>query len=323
MATGSIADGDVTGSDCIDRPRLESPGQPASARRRRSSPFGIQFLLPFGLICACGIAPFLVVAVQSFTNLSLDGRWSTAISLSGYRDLIEPYRVAMYEQIFMRACRVATIDILVAIPISFALIRILRPQLRMLCLALFTLPLLSSDATRAFGWTTVLSNHGVLDNLLTALRMSGFRPDSIIYNETGVSLALIASTMAFGVFAITGSLASVPPTVWQLVRDLGLRVHTEMWRIVIPLSLPGVVLGWVACMVIAVGSSAEVSFLGGANQVSFALIVSDLESARKIPAVFGICTIAAAIIVIATGLLPLVQVLHRSLVGRVARGRVR
>ena len=134
-----------------------------------------------------------------------------------------------------------------------------------------------------------------------------WRSEWFIYSEFSVIVALVSSTLAFSVFSITGSLSIIPANVWRLSRDLGLSYRSELIRIAVPLAAPGIILGWIACMVITVGSSSEVALLSGPHQVSFAKMISDLEETRRIPTVFAICTVAAVAIAFATCCVPILR----------------
>jgi putative spermidine/putrescine transport system permease protein len=273
----------------------------------RGGTFGALFFwTPLTALLLFGILPFLVVAVQSVTELDINGRWSTSMSLDAYRELAASYRLAMFSQVVVRSVLVATIDTVIALPIAFALFRLLGPSTRMICLALFTLPFLSSDATRAFGWTTVLGRHGLVNEILMGLGICRVPLGGLIYGEAPVNLALVSGSLSFAVFIVSGSLATFPSNVWRVSRDFGISCGTELVNIVIPIAAPAILLAWITCFVVTVGSTCEVAALGGPHQVSLGGIIDGLESARRITAVFALCSMAGSAILLAIGTVPLV-----------------
>ena len=254
------------------------------------------FLFPAAFFLLVGVVPFVIVALQSLSSLDSAGRLSVGASLEGYRDILQMYRLSVLAQIVRRALLVGTLDVILAIPVGYVLVRLLRPSYRTACLVLFTVPFFSSDVTRAFAWTVVLGNHGLVNRLLVAGGVVSRPVEWFIFDEFAVVVALVSSTISFAIFPIVVRLLTIQSSVWLASADLGISRATEFFGVALPLSIPGIMFGWIACFVVTVGSSAEAAMLGGTHQASLARVISDLESARKLSAVFALCTVSVLLV---------------------------
>jgi ABC-type spermidine/putrescine transport system permease subunit I len=133
--------------------------------------------------------------------------------------------------------------------------------------------------------------------------------DWFIYDEFGLTVALVAATLPFALFptVIVGS--SISETIWHASSDLGAKHHQEFFRIALPLMLPGVALGAVASFVVSTSSVCEAAFLGGPGQMTVGKVVSELEGARQLSTICALGTTNLC----AVGFLMfiLIQVMHK------------
>lgn len=263
-------------------------------KRSRRDYFGAWcYVIPVVVLTLFGIVPFVAVALQSFSVMSETGTLSLPRSIDGYREILQPHRLSILGQIVERGAIVASLDLIVAIPVSFVLVRAVGSRARTICLVLLTLPFFASDVSRAFAWNMVLGQHGFINRALLALHLVDNPIPWLIFDELAVRIALFSGTVSFAVFPLVIRLTTIRPSIWLATRDLGISRLREFTGIALPLSVPAAVFGWIASFVVCVSSSAETSMLGGARQMDLVRLVSDLEGAQKLPAVFALCTLLA------------------------------
>ena len=252
----------------------------------------LPYLVPLVFLFVFGLMPWVIVVIQSFSTMDDAGHFHLLASGSGhsYQEILAGYRLAVLGQILLRGVTVASIDVLLAIPVAFLVVRLVPGWLRTLLIVGLTLPFFSSDVTRAFAWREMLGGHGFINNARAFLHLPPL--DWIIFSEFGITLALVSSTAPFAIFPIVIRLATIRPSIWLASDDLGVGPFREFLSVAAPLARPGILFGWIATFVVTIGASAEIAMLEGTNQLSLAKMISDLESARKVPEVFALCTLS-------------------------------
>jgi putative spermidine/putrescine transport system permease protein len=125
-------------------------------------------------------------------------------------------------------------------------------------------PMLVSAVVRSYGWIIILGPNGLLSK---ALQMIGFGPAAgqLLYTETGVVIALTHVFLPFMVLSITGSLQQIDPALSRAARILGANEIKTFWRVVLPLSLPGITAGSMIVFCLAASGFVTPALVGGAR----------------------------------------------------------
>lgn len=131
-----------------------------------------------------------------------------------------------------------------------------RNVLVVLCIS----PLLISAVVRTYGWLVILGDRGVLPGLLRGV---GVAPPRLVFNETGVVIGLVEILMPYMILALLAGFGRLDATLEEAAASLGAAPWTRFWRIVVPLTLPGVLLGCLLAFVLAVSSFITPKLLGG------------------------------------------------------------
>ena len=131
-----------------------------------------------------------------------------------------------------------------------------RNPLVVLCVA----PLLISAVVRTYGWLVILGDRGVLPSVL---RSVGITPGRLVFNQTGVVVGLTEILMPYMILALLAGFGRLDPTLEDAAASLGAPPWTRFRRVVLPLSLPGVLLGCLLAFVLAVSSFITPKLLGG------------------------------------------------------------
>ncbi len=119
-----------------------------------------------------------------------------------------------------------------------------------LWLALAIFPLLLSNVVRTFGWLVVLGSQGVLGRLLTGLHLVE-TPPQLLASEFAIVLGLIQLFLPLAIISSYSAIAQVDATLDEAARSLGAGPLRTFWSVVVPLSLPGVI---VAATLVFAGS---------------------------------------------------------------------
>lgn len=209
----------------------------------------------------------------------------------------------VYIQIFLRSLRIALITVavtlLVCYPAAFQVSR-LPDRFKSLALFLITLPFFASLIVRLFVWVLILKKTGFANMVLTRTGLVS-EPLELIYTEFAIILGMVYIYIPFMFLPIY---ASVEKLDWTLVRasqDLGANAFQTFWRIILPLTLPGVVAGSIIVFIPAMGNFVVPAVLGGAKVLMLGnLIEQQFLAARNWPfgAALAMMAMAAILIVL-------------------------
>lgn len=157
---------------------------------------------------------------------------------------------------------VTLIALLIGYPTAYAISKVRDPRLLAGIYIVMFSPLLVSVIVRAYGWLLLLSEEGVIN---WTLRWLGVIPEplKLLFNQTGVLIALVHILLPFMVFPILSVLGQMNPALKEAAQDLGASRLETFWRVTLPLSLPGVASACSIVFTLAVSAFVTPSLLGG------------------------------------------------------------
>jgi spermidine/putrescine transport system permease protein len=206
--------------------------------------------------------PFAVMAAVSMTALD-----QTGVTIANYAQFFAnpSYYRAMVNSIEVTAA-VTVISVLLAYPFAFILSEWIPERLQRLALILAILPFWTSYVVRSYSWLLVLAENGVVNDALSALGL---------INETlqlaNTRTATIVGFVHFFVMLLTltiyASLRQLSPNYRRAAADLGAGPLQIFVHVILPLTLPGIVVGAFLTFVLAIGDYITPQILGGNNEL--------------------------------------------------------
>jgi putative spermidine/putrescine transport system permease protein len=121
-----------------------------------------------------------------------------------------------------------------------------------------------SIVVRAYGWTVVLGKNGLVNTVLLAVGLVE-SPLTLIYNETGILIGITHLLAPYMILSLTTVIQSVDPALEEAAQSLGATPLRVFWKVVFPLSLPGLVSGTVLVFTLSMTAFATPLMLGGAR----------------------------------------------------------
>jgi putative spermidine/putrescine transport system permease protein len=168
--------------------------------------------------------------------------------------------------------------LLVGFPTAYVLHRIRSKMWRYLGLFIVFAPLMTSVISRTYGWSLLLGDQGTLNSLLGDI---GLGPVHLLYATPSVVIALVHILLPFMVFPIMTSLGQIDGALGEASRDLGARPLARLRRVILPLSMPGILAGSQLVFAMAISSFATPSLLGGGRvNVLATLVYSDVNNVQ-------------------------------------------
>ena len=225
-----------------------------------------------GLLVAPSMLWLLVFAILPVGFLICLSLWTATIfgieqtwTLANYQTIVSD---AVYASILLKTLRIAAVATLLSLVFSYPLAMFLvslQGRSRSLFLLLMFLPFWSSYVVRSFMWLPVLGRAGLINQILLGLGIVDQPVEWLLFNEGAVYVGLIYVYTLFMVLPIFLSLDRIEPAVIEAARDLGARPYQIFFRVIWPLSLPGVWSGCVMVFLISVGAYVTPQLLGGTS----------------------------------------------------------
>jgi len=260
------------------------------------------FLLPARLWIGIFFAvPLSIVLVYSFLTRGDYGGVELPWTLESYSRLVDP----IYLGILWRSVWVAGVSSLLCAISGFPLALFIAKsgKRKSLYLQLVLLPFWTSFLIRTYAWMFLLRDTGLVNTLLTSLHVVT-KPLPLLYNEGAVLAGLVYNFLPFFVLPVFASLEKMDPALLEAAADLGATGWSALWRITIPLSMPGIVAGTVLVFIPCLGSYLVPDLLGGGKTVMLGnLVQNQFTGARDWPfgaaasfALLAVCALLAMVL---------------------------
>lgn len=246
----------------------------ATAKPRRNGlALVIALIAPIALVNAFGfLAPVLNLARMSFYEVEPTGTMREVFSLATWAKVIAD---TFYAELIVNSITVSLgitlLTLICSYPIALYLHRS-SGTWRTILLVLVISPLLTSAVVRTYGWIAILSENGLVNNLVSGLGLERLR---LMFNKTGVVIGLTEILMPYMILALLAGFGRLDPRVEEAASTLGAPPFTIFRRIILPLTLPGIALGCLLCFVLAVSSFITPKLLGGGRVFLLATEIYD------------------------------------------------
>ena len=232
-----------------------------------------RFAVPYEVWMAIFVvAPIVIIVVYAFS--SADGGFSLEIFVS----------MGEYTDVFLRAFKLALIAtavcLLIGYPVSYWMSREGKSFQRV-AMVLIVLPMWMNFLLRTYSWMTILENNGLLNQLfqkigLIALynRVTGADVEffNMINTQGAVVLGMVYNYLPFMILPIYTIIIKLDRSLIEAARDLGANSVMVFRKVILPLSLPGVLSGITMVFVPSVSTFAISRMLGGGTE----LLLGDL-----------------------------------------------
>lgn len=240
--------------------------------RRRLGPYGLltpSVLLVLIFLWAMGL--LLAHSFHSFTEGQIDSPYT----LETWRHfLASSFYWSVVRETVQLGLIVTVLCLLLGYPTAYVLVRIENRVALVVAYLILFAPLLVSVVVRSYGWLLLLGNRGLVNQILDAV--PGLHPPyRLVFNQFGVTIALVHILLPFAVFPILSVLRQLPPGLDEAAADLGARPGQTFRRVVLPLSLPGVVSAAQIVFTLTISAWVTAVLLGGGRVLVLAKLIYD------------------------------------------------
>ena len=251
---------------------IAAPARPARAPawRLRAGPANAVPIILFLLIGFA--APLAAVIGYSVMPPRTFGLWQ-APTLDNYESVFNSTSYISFLWSLGLAAVTVLLLALICYPVAYGLTRVFGRWATFLTL-LFTIPLFVSENVRLYGWILFFIKNGVL--LGTLKSWFGLELESWLFTEGIIVLGMVYVYLPFMLFPMTLGVSMVPKETRDAAFDLGATRWQVFKEVDLPLSMPGIIIGFLLSFVLAVGAIAEAKVLGGQQVIP---ITHDIEIA--------------------------------------------
>jgi spermidine/putrescine transport system permease protein len=239
-------------------------------------------LLPARIAMALFFAiPLAIVCGYSFLTRGDYGGVEPPATLENFTRLADP----LYLAILWRSLWIAALSTALCAGLGFPLaLFIARAGKRKnLYLQLVLLPFWTSFLVRTYAWLFILRDTGLINTVLMRLHFIN-TPLPLLYNEGAVLIGLVYNFLPFFVLPMYATLERLDPALLEAAADLGARPWATLWRVILPVSAPGVVAGSVLVFIPCLGAYLTPDLLGGGKSVMLGnLVQNQFTTARDWP----------------------------------------
>ncbi len=201
------------------------------------------------------------------------------LTLDNYAAFFSGVRLEVLLRSLWVAFSATILMIVIAYPIAYLITTRLREVLVRPVLFLFAVPFLVNYVVRTFAWSDLLSRTGPINSALIAFGITERPLDWLLFSDFAVYLGLITAYMPFMVFPIWLSLSGIDRRLVEASWLLGEGPFTTFRRVILPLSLPGVIAAAIFGFVGAFGEVAVSLILGGTG---YQLLGNAIQSALSV-----------------------------------------
>ena len=223
----------------------------------------IKLVLPLAAVfVAFFVAPLCVLIALS---LSTDAEMHAFTAASYVKFFTDAFNYSILWATLLLGVKATLLCLLFGYPIAWVCARAsARWQTALLFLVI--LPIMTSVVVRTFSWIVILGRQGLLNQIAMGLGLTT-EPLRLLFTELGVVIVLAQVQMPLMVLPILTVMAKTDPNLADASRALGAGEWRTLWRITLPLSLPGVIAGCILTYSACVTAFVTQTLIGGARLV--------------------------------------------------------
>jgi len=228
------------------------------------------------------LVPLVFVAVASFMSRGLGGQPVSPATLAQYERTFTVFGPVLWRSVGVSL--IATfISLVIGYPLAFFISRRRSPATRMMLLFLVMLPFWTNFLVRTYALITILQRDGLLNGLFQGLGLIS-EPLQMLFTPGAVMVGLVYGYLPFMILPIYASVEALDRRYVEAANDLGANDWTSFWRVIFPLTLPGVVAGCILVFIPAIGAYITPDLMGGTRGLMIGnLIQSQFGGRGNVP----------------------------------------
>lgn len=220
------------------------------------------------------VLPLGTLVLLSFT-VSAFGEGSGVFTWEHYQAF---FHNTVYQRLIWRSLGISlfvtVLTLLFSYPVAYFLAYFAGEKQNLL-LTILIIPAWTSFLLRVLAWRLILGSNGLLNTLLLNLGIIQEPITGLFFSTKAVIITLVYIWIPFAVLPIYVSLQRIEGNLFEAAADLGARPWQTFWKVVFPLSLPGVLAAFLFVFIPTVGEYVTPALVGGPNGLMIGNIIWD------------------------------------------------
>ncbi len=228
------------------------------------------------------LLPNLMIIATSFLTRHESDLIEFTFTFDNYLRLMDPiYARVMWHSFYMAI--IATLACLViGYPFAYTIAK-MPEKWRPIMLFLVIVPFWTNSLIRTYGLKIVLGTQGILNKALLSLGIIE-TPIRIMFTETAVMIGLVYILLPFMILPLYSAIEKLDNTYIEAARDLGASKLQTLLRVILPLTMPGIIGGCLLVLLPALGMFYVADLLGGARNLLIGNVIkTQVLNARDWP----------------------------------------
>jgi spermidine/putrescine transport system permease protein len=228
------------------------------------------------------MTPLLIMLVISFLKRGTYGGIVPEFNLANYAQLLNQDYFIIFQRTMVLAVATTVLCLVIAYPMAYWIAR-QPPRLRTLLVMLVIIPFWTNFLVRTYAWMILLRNEGVINTLLMGLGIIN-EPLTLLFTEFAVIVGLVYGELPFMVLPLYANLEKFDYSLMEAAHDAGANNFWAFVRVMLPLTLPGIVAGCILVFIPSIGAFVTPDILGGSKSIMIGnLIDRQFKAARDWP----------------------------------------
>jgi putative spermidine/putrescine transport system permease protein len=238
----------------------------------QTRPLFFALLLPSIVIAAVflsALAEILQYSFREFIPGSLDVGGFTWANFARINRPIYFYAIV---DTFWIALLTSLFTLVMSYPLAYALVRTERNWLRTLLIIAAITPLFTGEIVRTYAWMLLLGTEGMINTLLKSLGVIDTSL-TLMYTRLGVVIALVQFAMPVMIILLATAISHVNTDYEKAAANLGASPSRVFWRVTVPLTMPGIVAGFIVICAWTMSAFATPQLIGGGKILMISNVV--------------------------------------------------
>ncbi|MDZ5252154.1 ABC transporter permease [Clostridium sp. LIBA-8841] len=211
------------------------------------------------------IVPLLDVIIPTFTN-------SNGGMFSAYKEFFtDSYMMSIFWRTIKISLVSSIICMFIGVPVSYYISRVSK-KVRGLLIALTVFPILTNSVVRSFAWMSILGKNGIINTLLMKFNLIQ-EPLSLLYTEGAIIVGTIYIFLPLMIISLVGVMENIDNDLLEAAESLGANRLKAFFKVVFPLSLPGLIVGTVLVFTGSLTAYTTPQLLGGNKNTVLATLI--------------------------------------------------
>jgi len=242
------------------------------------------------------LIPNLMIIGTSFLTRDEANLIELTFTFDNYLRLFDPLYAKVLLHSFYMAIVATIICLIIGYPFAYIVAK-MPEKWRPIMLFLVIVPFWTNSLIRTYGLKIVLGTQGILNKALIAIGVID-TPMRIMYSESAVMIGLVYILLPFMILPLYSAIEKLDHTYIEAARDLGANKLQTLTKVILPLTMPGIIGGCLLVLLPALGMFYISDLLGGAKNLLIGNVIkSQVLNARDWP--FGAATSIALTIAMA------------------------